>query len=71
MLVKSICQACDPFLFGKSNFRKLSVGENFKLYDKYSRKQNTEMKRFHGMGRARGYGLRSLRMQVKLLCITI
>ena len=33
--------------------------------------KNAEMKRFHGMSRARGWGLRGLRIQVKLTAIAV
>jgi len=33
--------------------------------------KNGEMKRFHGMGRARGYGLRSMRIQAKLTALAV
>lgn len=33
--------------------------------------KNGEMKRFHGMGRARGYGLRSMRVQAKLTALAV
>ena len=33
--------------------------------------KNGEMKRFHGMARARGWGLRSIRIQVKLTAIAV
>jgi len=29
------------------------------------------MKRFHGMGRARGYGLKSMRIQAKLTALAV
>lgn len=34
-------------------------------------RKNAEMKRFHGMARARGWGLRSIRMQVKFTAIAV
>ena len=33
--------------------------------------KNAEMKRFHGLARARGYGLRSVSMQAKLTAIAV
>ncbi|NMA06240.1 MAG: IS1182 family transposase [Ruminococcaceae bacterium] len=33
--------------------------------------KNGEMKRFHGMGRARGYGLRSMQIQAKLTALAV
>lgn len=48
--------------------------EEFKL--KYKKRashewKNGEMKRFHGMNRARGYGLKSMRTQAKLTAIAV
>ncbi len=48
--------------------------ESFKL--EYKKRachegKNGEMKRFHGMGRARGYGLKSMRIQAKLTALAV
>ena len=46
------------------------------FYEKYKRRakiepKNAEMKRFHGMARARGYGLKSVSIQAKLTAIAV
>ena len=46
------------------------------FYEKYKKRakiepKNAEMKRFHGMARARGYGLRSVSIQAKLTAIAV
>ena len=46
------------------------------FYEKYKKRakiepKNAEMKRFHGMARSRGYGLRSVSIQAKLTAIAV
>lgn len=55
-------------------YSQLSKTEEFKEgYKKRAchENKNGEMKRFHGMDRARGYGLRSMRIQAKLTAIAV
>ncbi|HOT32782.1 MAG TPA: IS1182 family transposase [Bacillota bacterium] len=60
-----------PELYEHSQWAKT---EEFK--EKYKKRashewKNGEMKRFHGMDRARGYGLRSMRTQAKLTALAV
>ena len=60
-----------PELYEHSQWSKT---EEFK--EKYKKRsshewKNGEMKRFHGMDRARGYGLRSMRTQAKLTALAV
>ena len=53
-----------------------SFNERISIIEKYKKRssqewKNGEMKRFHGMARARGWGLRSMTLQVKLTSIAV
>lgn len=63
--------ASAPFFYQKSQEQKSP-----KFLEKYKKRsaqewKNGEMKRFHGMSRARGWGLRSVAFQVKLTAIAV
>lgn len=75
------------FKSGKSNVLKISVNtpefyeynqraKTQEFLEKYKERscqewKNGEMKRFHGLSRARGYGLRSMSLQSKLTALAV
>ena len=63
--------ATAPLFYAKSQEQKMP--EFQEKYKKRSAQEwkNGEMKRFHGMVRARGWGLRSVSTQVKLTVIAV